>query len=86
MCGACAQGTTVFLPGTHTGSKGPRNAARRAFDEGVFDADARDKMLAESESRYTLLKKVRTAEVLIGVRPGATPPRACHLHAGFTTP
>lgn len=46
------QGTTCFLPGTHTGSKGPR----KAFDDGQFDPDARDAMLGKAESRYTMLK------------------------------
>lgn len=47
------QGTTVFLPGTHTGSKGPR----KAYDNARFDPEASDKMLSEIDSRYTLLKK-----------------------------
>ena len=46
------QGTTTFLPGTHTGSKGPR----KAFNDGQFDPMARDKMLSEAESCYTMLK------------------------------
>jgi hypothetical protein len=46
------QGSTAFLPGTHTGSKGPR----KAFDEGQLDAAARDEMLSKAQARYTMLK------------------------------
>ena len=48
---AYEMGTTVFIPGTHKGSKG----ARKAFDEGGFDGK-RDKMLSTAQSRYTMLK------------------------------
>lgn len=44
-------GSTVFLPGTHTGPKG----ARGAFDSGTFD-DRRDDMLSRAQSRYTMLR------------------------------
>ena len=46
-----SMGTTVFLPGTHTGSKG----ARKAFDDGQFDG-RRDEMLSKVDSRYSMLK------------------------------
>lgn len=45
------QGTTVFLPGTHKGSKG----ARGQFDRGQLDRNA-DEMLRNHPSRYTSLK------------------------------
>ena len=44
-------GSTVFLPGTHRGCKG----AREAFDNGQFDG-RRDEMLSKAPSRYTMLK------------------------------